>query len=70
MHYAAVFLGATTIKIGRFNAFGTMIAVVTIAVGVAGLQLVGLPFYIEPIFNGGVLILGVLAIKFLRRSAR
>jgi ribose transport system permease protein len=67
--FAAVFLGATTIKVGSFNTFGTVIAVVTIAVGVAGLELVGVPFYIEPIFNGGMLILAVLATRFLRREA-
>lgn len=67
--FAACFLGATTIRVGSFNAFGTIIAVITIAVGVAGLNLVGIPFYIEPIFNGAILIIAVLATRFLRREA-
>jgi ribose transport system permease protein len=67
--FAAVFLGATAIRVGNFNVIGTLVAVLTIAVGVAGLQLIGLPFYIEPIFNGAMLIFAVLATKFLRRSA-
>jgi ribose transport system permease protein len=67
--FAAVFLGATTIRVGQFNPIGTIIAVLTIAVGVAGLQLVGLPFYIEPIFNGCILIIAVLATRMLRRNS-
>lgn len=66
--FAAVFLGAAAIKIGRFNTLGTVIAVLTIAVGVAGLQLLGFPFYIEPIFNGGILIIAVLSIGALRKK--
>ncbi|NNN18769.1 MAG: ABC transporter permease, partial [Acidimicrobiaceae bacterium] len=40
--YAATFLGAATIKPGRFNPVGTFVAVLLLAVGTTGLQLFGL----------------------------
>ena len=39
--YAAVFLGATSISPGRFNAWGTIIAVYFLVTGITGLQLLG-----------------------------
>lgn len=57
--YAAAFLGATQIKPGRFNVFGTLIAVYLLAIGVKGLQLSGAAFWIPQLFNGTVLILAV-----------
>ena len=39
--FAACFLGATTIKPGRFNVVGTAIAVVLVAIGINGLALNG-----------------------------
>lgn len=56
---AAAFLGATTIRPGRFNVIGTTVAVILVAVGITGLQLNGAPFWVEPIFNGGILVLAV-----------
>jgi ribose transport system permease protein len=64
--FAAVFLGATAIRVGSFNVIGTLVAVATIAIGIAGLELVGVPSYIEPIFNGAILIVAVIATRFLR----
>lgn len=58
--YAAAFLGATTIKPGRFNAWGTVLALYLLATGISGLQLLGAPFWVEPIFNGTALTLAVL----------
>ncbi len=57
--FAACFLGATMNRFARFNVIGTILAVLTIAVGVAGLELNGVPYYIEPIFNGVVLLIAV-----------
>src|SRR5277367_30344 len=45
--FTAVFLGATSIRPGRFNPWGTVIAVYTLAAGIAGLQQFGAPFFIE-----------------------
>jgi ribose transport system permease protein len=58
---AAGFLGATAIKVGRFNVPGTIIAVLVVAVGLSGLQLNGVPSWVEPVFNGGVLAVAVAA---------
>ena len=66
--FAACFLGATAIRPGTFNVTGTVVAVLTLAVGTTGLQLLGVPFYIEPIFAGVVLLLAALATRYLRKE--
>jgi ribose transport system permease protein len=65
--FAAVFLGATSIRPGRFNAWGTVIAVYTLAAGIAGLQQFGAPFYIEQFFNGAALLLAIALAKWAGR---
>ncbi|MEA2494419.1 MAG: ribose transport system permease protein, partial [Thermoleophilaceae bacterium] len=67
--FAAAFLGATTLKVGSFNVPGTLIAVFFLAFGVNGLELNGVAAYIEPIFNGAALIIGVSFVRLLRREA-
>jgi ribose transport system permease protein len=57
--YAAAFLGATTITPGRFNAFGTLIAVYFLVTGITGLQLLGTPNFVQQLFYGGALIIAV-----------
>jgi ribose transport system permease protein len=57
--FAAAFLGATTIRPGRFNVWGTVLAVFLLAVGIAGLQQLGAPFWVSPVFNGGALVVAV-----------
>lgn len=52
-------LGATTVRPGRVNAAGTIIAVLVLAVGIAGLQQLGNSFFVEPIFQGAALIISV-----------
>lgn len=61
--FAACFLGATTIKPGRFNVLGTGIAVVLVAIGINGLALNGVAEWIEPLFDGGVLIVAVASAR-------
>ncbi len=56
---ASAFLGATTIRPGRYNALGTAVAVYAVAVIVTGLQQVGVPFWAENIVYGTALALGV-----------
>ncbi len=66
---AAGFLGATTIRPGWFNALGMGAAVLFLAVGVAGLQQLGVPFYVEPLFNGSSLLIAVgLSRHLIRRT--
>lgn len=66
--FAACFLGAACIKLGVFNVFGTVIAIFTIAAGVTGLSLVGTPPFVDQIFSGVALILGVSVTRYLRKG--
>jgi ribose transport system permease protein len=53
------FLGSTTLKPGRVNVWGTMVAVAVLAIGITGLQQLGAEFYVEPMFNGLTLLLAI-----------
>ncbi|HEV2637939.1 MAG TPA: hypothetical protein VGX23_22505, partial [Actinocrinis sp.] len=56
---AAVFLGSTQFRAGRFNIWGTVASAYVLAVGVKGLQLAGLPIWIPDMFDGAALLLAV-----------
>jgi ribose transport system permease protein len=56
---AAVFLGATTIRPGFYNVWGTIAGVFVVAVGVSGFTLLGAAAWLSNVFNGGALILAV-----------
>jgi ribose transport system permease protein len=58
--YAAAFLGSTMIKPGRFNVPGLVLALFVVAIGINGLQLYGLPFWIVDIYQGLILIIAVV----------
>lgn len=66
--FAAVFLGSTTIIPGRFNAVGTVIGILLLAVGVSGLQQLGAEYYVVPLFNGGVLLVAVAVSRLLAKE--
>jgi ribose transport system permease protein len=68
--FAAAFLGATTVKRGQFNAWGTFVGVYFLAIGIAGLQQLGLPFWFSPVFNGTALLVAVSATFILARRSR
>ena len=63
--FAAAFLGATAIRVGTFNVWGTVLAVFTVAVGITGLQLMGVEFFVAPIFQGVALLVAVSATRLL-----
>lgn len=66
--FTAVLLGATAIKPGRVNVWGTVLAVAVLAVMVAGLNQLGAPYFVEALFNGATLIVAVgLAVTANRR---
>jgi ribose transport system permease protein len=65
--YAGAFLGATTINIGLFNVWGTVIGVYLLGAGVAGLQELGVPSFVQDFFNGGALIIAVAASGYVAR---
>jgi ribose transport system permease protein len=58
--FAGAFLGSTTIRPGRFNPWGTFIAVYFLVTGINGLQLVGITGWVEQVFFGAALIVGVV----------
>lgn len=67
--FSAVFLGATQIFPGRVNVLGTLVAIFLLATGVKGLQLIGMPGFVESLFNGVALIVAVaLAARTARRG--
>jgi ribose transport system permease protein len=66
--FAAGFLGATTIKVGRQNAWGTVVAVYLLAVGTTGLQLLGAADWVDDVFNGSALVLGVALARLVARD--
>jgi ribose transport system permease protein len=62
--FAAAFLGSTQLKPGKFNVWGTLIAIYVLATGVQGLQLVSGAQWLNDMFDGVALILAVaLAIR-------
>jgi ribose transport system permease protein len=66
--YAAAFLGTTVIQFRRFNAMGTVIGVYLLAVGVSGLQLLGVEAWVSDVFNGAVLVVAVALATIMRRE--
>jgi ribose transport system permease protein len=66
--FSSALLGATSVHPGRVNVWGTILAVLILSVAVDGLNLLGAPFFIEPLFNGVMLLLAVgLAVAAVRR---
>lgn len=66
--FAAGFLGATTIKTGRYNAWGTVVAVYLLAVGTTGLQQLGAADWVTNVFNGGALVIAVTIARLASRE--
>ncbi len=67
--YAAAFLGATGSKSGAFSVPGTLVAILLVAVGVTGLQLMGAASWVTNVFNGVVLVIAVLLSQLARRGS-
>lgn len=67
---AAVFLGATTIRPGFFNVWGTIIGAIFVSVSVSGLALSGASGWASNVFNGLALLAAVALSTYLGRSKR
>jgi len=65
--FTGAFLGATVIKPGRMNIPGTFIAVLLLGVTVSGLQQLGAAYFVDPLFNGAMLIVAVAFAKYTER---
>lgn len=61
---AVAFLGASTIRPGWFNVWGTLIGVLVVQTGVVGLADIGAPYWVEPVFDGAVLVIAVAVSTF------
>jgi ribose transport system permease protein len=68
--FTAAFLGSTQFRGGRFNVWGTVLAVYLLATGVKGLQLAGAPLWIPDLFNGLALLVAVAGAKYQRNLGR
>jgi ribose transport system permease protein len=66
--FAAAFLGATTIVPGRFNPWGTIVAVYFLVTGITGLTILGVQSYVQQLFYGGALVLAVALSQYPRRK--
>jgi ABC-type xylose transport system permease subunit len=69
--FAACFLGTTQLKMGRFNVWGTVLAIYLLATGMKGVQLVGGQLWIMDLFNGLALAgaVGVAVVSQRRHAA-
>lgn len=67
--FAAAFLGATQLRGGRFNARGTLIAVLLLGTGTTGLGLASAPNWTEDMFTGLVLIAALAVTGGMRARA-
>jgi ribose transport system permease protein len=61
--FAAAYLGATAITVGRFNAWGTVVALYLLTTGITALQLLGAQSWVTNLFYGLALMLSVAAAK-------
>jgi ribose transport system permease protein len=57
--FSAVFLGATQVRPGRFNTWGTLIAVFLVATGDYGITIVGGPAWATQLFQGVILLVAI-----------
>lgn len=65
--FAAAFLGATSIFPGRFNPWGSFIAVYFLVTGITGLTILGVQAFVQDLFYGGALILAVAFSQMIRK---
>jgi ribose transport system permease protein len=65
---AAVFLGATAVRPGRYNVWGTIFGVFLIAVAISGFTFMGAQSWVSPVFNGSALVLAVAVSTLMGRA--
>jgi ribose transport system permease protein len=68
--FAAAYLGATALTVGRFNAFGTVVGLYLLIVGITALQLLGGQTWVTNVFYGVALIVSVTAAKLVGNKGR
>lgn len=69
--FVGALLGSTSIRPGRPNVLGTVVAVAVLSIGLVGINQLGASFWATPLFNGGTLLVAVgLAGYSARRRVR
>jgi ribose transport system permease protein len=68
--FTAAFLGATAIKPGQYNVWGTFLAVYLVGMGTTGMFMLGAPSYYAQVFNGAVLLIAIGLAQFSSRRLR
>jgi ribose transport system permease protein len=64
---AAVFLGATSIRPGFYNVVGTLVGLYLVGSTVSGLTLLGAAPWVEPVFNGSIIVVAVALSTYIGR---
>ncbi len=64
--FAAAFLGATSISPGRFNPWGSLVAVYFLVAGITGLTILGIQTFVQNLFYGGGLVIAVALSQLVR----
>lgn len=64
--FAAAFLGSTSVVPGRFNPFGSLVAVYFLVTGITGLVFLGVSSFVQDMFYGGALALAVTLSQLVR----
>lgn len=65
--FAAAFFSTVVFTIGRFNAWGTVMAIYFLTTGIVGLQVLGMSGWVTDVFYGGALVLAVAGFTVARR---
>lgn len=68
--YAAAFFGSAVLRDGQFHVVGTLIGVLTVAIGFDGIALIGIAVYYQYLFQGGLLIFAVGVGTLARRAVQ
>jgi ribose transport system permease protein len=68
--FSAAFLGSAALKEGQFHILGTLIGVLTVAVGNNGLAMIGAPIFTQYLFAGLLLVVAVAFSSIGRRYGR
>lgn len=68
--FSAAFLGSAALREGQFHILGTLIGVLTVAVGNNGLAMIGAPIFTQFLFTGSLLVVAVALGGIGRRYAR
>ncbi|MCU1580678.1 MAG: transporter permease [Microbacteriaceae bacterium] len=67
--FAAAYLGSAALHQGEFHIVGTLIGVLTVAIGNNGLAILGAPIFTQYMFSGGLLVVAVALGSVSRRYA-